>query len=156
MNLFRLWTPNAGEGKNNNVATALFALAGDTLVYLAGAAIIGLGSFILVPIYIRYLTPAEFGVYALVDVIILILVTVTQLGFGVSYLKWFADIEPSRRGELLGSTLAVGAMAATIGGALLALAVAGPWGERWLQTGIEVSPGHCCRWLCWKTCRDCC
>jgi len=135
MNLFRLWTPNAGEGKNNNVATALFALAGDTLVYLAGAAIIGLGSFILVPIYTRYLTPAEFGVYALVDVTILILVTVTQLGFGVSYLKWFADIEPSRRGELLGSTLAVGAMAATIGGALLALAVAGPWGERWLQTG---------------------
>ena len=135
MNLFRLWTPNAGEGKNNNVATALFALAGDTLVYLAGAAIIGLGSFILVPIYIRYLTPAEFGVYALVDVIILILVTVTQLGFGVSYLKWFPDIEPSRRGELLCSTLAVGAMAATIGGALLALAVAGPLGERWLQTG---------------------
>jgi O-antigen/teichoic acid export membrane protein len=117
------------------ITAALFALAGDSLVYLAGAAVIGLGNFVLVPLYTRYLAPAEFGVYALVDITILILVTVTQLGFGVSYLKWFADIEPSRRGELLGSTLAVGALAATIGGALLALAVAGPWGERWLQTG---------------------
>jgi len=120
---------------NDPLMAALFALAGDSLIYLAGAAMIGLGNFVLVPLYTRYLAPAEFGVYALVDVTILILVTVTQLGFGVSYLKWFAEIELSRRGELLGSTLVVGALAATIGGALLALAVAGPWGERWLQTG---------------------
>ena len=120
---------------NDPLTAALFALVGDSLIYLVGAAMIGLGNFVLVPLYTRYLAPAEFGVYALVDVTILILVKVTQLGFGVSYLKWFADIEPSRRGELLGSTLAVGALAATIGGALLALAVASPWGERWLQTG---------------------
>jgi O-antigen/teichoic acid export membrane protein len=56
------------------------------------------------------------------------------LGFGVSYLKWFADVGQSRRGELLGSTLIVGALAAVIGGVLLALAVASPLGERWLQT----------------------
>ncbi len=122
------------EGRSNHVVTALFSLAGDTIVYLAGIVMIGLGNFVLVPLYTRYLSPAEFGVYTLVDVTILILVTVTQLGFGVSYLKWFADVEPSQRGELLGSTLSVGALAAIIGGALLALAVAGPLGERWLQT----------------------
>ena len=121
--------------KSNNVAVTLFSLARDTFVYLAGIATIGLGNFILVPIYTRYLAPVEFGVYSLVDVSILILVTVTQLGFGVSYLKWFADIEPFRRGELLGSTLVVGALASIIGGVLLTLAVASPLGERWLQTG---------------------
>jgi len=134
MNLTRLRTLVAEKDKGDPVMMALLALARDSLVYLAGAAMIGLGNFVLVPLYTRYLAPAEFGVYALVDIIVLILVTVTQLGFGVSYLKWFADVGRSRRGELLGSTLTVGAMAAAIGGGLLALAVASPMGERWLQT----------------------
>ena len=135
MNMAHLRTLVTEKFGNDPLMAALFALVGDSLVYLAGAAMIGLGNFVLVPLYTRYLAPAEFGVYALVDVTILIFVTVTQLGFGVSYLKWFADIELSRRGELLGSTLTIGALAAAIGGALLALAVAGPLGERWLQTG---------------------
>lgn len=134
MNLTRLRTIAAGKGKGDPVMTALFALAGDSLVYLVGAAMMGLGNFVLVPLYTRRLAPAEFGVYALVDITVLILVTVTRLGFGVSYLKWFADVGTSRRGELLGSTLIVGALAAAIGGGLLTLAVASPLGGRWLQT----------------------
>lgn len=134
MNLTRLRTPITKKGEEDPIVKALLALAGDSLVYVAGAAMIGLGNFILVPLYTRYLAPAEFGVYALMDIAILVVVMVTQLGFGVSYLKWFADIGRSRRGELLGSTLSVGALAAAIGGGLLALAVASPLGERWLQT----------------------
>jgi len=99
MNLTRLRTLVAEKDKGDPVMMALLALARDSLVYLAGAAMIGLGNFVLVPLYTRYLAPAEFGVYALVDIIVLILVTVTQLGFGVSYLKWFADVGRSRRGE---------------------------------------------------------
>ena len=134
MNIAHLWGSVREKWETDSLLRPLFALAGDLLVYLVGAAIIGLGNFILMPLYTRHLNPAEFGIYALVDVTILILVTVTQLGFGVSYLKWFADIERSRRGELLGSTLISGALAASIGGGLLALAAASPLGERWLQT----------------------
>lgn len=134
MNLTRLRMLVAEKGQGDPVMMALFALARDSSIYMVGTAMIGLGNFILVPLYTRYLAPAEFGVYTLVDIAVLILVTVTQLGFGVSYLKWFADIGQSRRGELLGSTLTVGALAATIGGGLLAAGVASPLGERWLQT----------------------
>ncbi len=124
----------AERSRNDPVLAALFALAGDSLVYLLGAALIGVGNFVLVPLYTRHLSPKEFGVYALVDVTILICVTITQLGLGVSYLKWFADTEPSRRGEILSSTLVVGALAAIAGGVVLALVVAGPLGEQWLRT----------------------
>lgn len=46
----------------------------DYTVYFAGAIAIGLGNFILVPFYTRSLTTHEFGVYAIVDVTILLLV----------------------------------------------------------------------------------
>jgi O-antigen/teichoic acid export membrane protein len=134
MNLGHLRTLTTGRVEGDPLVKALFALAGDSLVYLAGAAMIGLGNFVLVPLYTRYLAPAEFGVYALVDISALILVTVTQLGFGVSYLKWFAKVGRLRRGELLGSTLTIGALAAIVGGGLLAMAIARPLGEQWLQT----------------------
>jgi len=124
----------AENDKLDPIASALSALVGDSLVYLIGSAAIGLGNIILIPLYTRYLSPAQFGVYALVDIAVLILVMVTQLGFGVSYMKWFADSGGSRRDELLGSTLTIGALAAGIGGGLLSLAVASPMGEHWLQT----------------------
>jgi O-antigen/teichoic acid export membrane protein len=116
------------------IAKTVFALASDSAVYWAGSALIGVGNFILIPLYTRYLAPAEFGAYALVDIVVLIIVTITRLGLGISYLKWFADVGESRRGELLGSTLAAGMVAATLGGILLALAVASPASEHWLQT----------------------
>lgn len=134
MNLTRLRIFIAERSEGSPIGATLVALAKDSMVYLVGAALIGLGNFVLVPLYTRYLTPAEFGMYALVDISILIIVTVTQLGFGVSYLKWFADAGPLRRSELLGSTLIVGALAASIGGGLSALTVASPIGEQWLQT----------------------
>jgi O-antigen/teichoic acid export membrane protein len=133
MMLSRLRILVTEKGKGDPVVAALFALAKDSLVYLIGAAMIGLGNFVLVPLYTRYLAPAEFGVYALVDITVLILVTTTQLGLGVSYLKWFVDLGSSRRGELLGSTLSVGGLTAAVGGELLALAIASPFGEQWLQ-----------------------
>src|SRR5690606_9161966 len=95
-------------------------LARDYIIYFAGAIAIGLGNFILVPLYTRSLTAQGFGVYAIIDVTILLLVLVTQLGFGVSYLKWFANIELSQRGELLGSSLILSISAAFIGGLGLA------------------------------------
>jgi len=132
--LARWRTLLADKGKNNPVLAGLLALANDSAIYLVGVVMIGLGNLVLVPLYTRHLTLAEFGVYALVDITVLILVTVTQLGFGVSYLKWFAELDPSRRGELLGSTLMISSLAAALGGGFLMTAVASPLGEQWLQT----------------------
>jgi len=120
---------------SQNIDTiSYFSLAKDTFVYLVGYALSGLAGFILLPIYTRSLTPSDFGVYALLDVTILVIVTVTQLGLNVSYLKWFADEGVSRRSELLGTVLIGGTIAAVVGGGLLTLAVVSPLGEQWLQT----------------------
>jgi O-antigen/teichoic acid export membrane protein len=106
----------------------------DSLVYLFGAGLLGLGNFILVPLYTRTLRPDQFGVYALVDIGILILALVTQLKLDVAYLKAFADVDASGHRNLLGSVLLAGAGAALLGGAALTLTVASPLGARILQT----------------------
>ncbi|GIV88352.1 MAG: hypothetical protein KatS3mg087_2127 [Patescibacteria group bacterium] len=118
----------------NSNTIGYFSLAKDTFVYLVGSALSGLASFILLPIYTRSLTPSDFGVYALLDVTILVIVTVAQVGLSVSYLKWFADEGVSRRSELLGTVLIGGAIVAVVGGGLLTLVVVSPLGEQLLQT----------------------
>jgi O-antigen/teichoic acid export membrane protein len=120
--------------KQEPIGAALVSLAGDSAVYFTGAILIGLGNVILVPLYTRCLPPREFGVYALVDVTVLLLVSLTALKLDVSYLKWFADVEPTRRSELLGSTLLAGLATSFLGGLVLFVLIAGHPGELWLQT----------------------
>jgi len=124
------------------IGATLLSLAGDSTVYLAGGILIGLGNIILVPLYTRILSPREFGVYALVDITVLLLVAVSALKLDVSYLKWFADLAPSRRGELLGSTLLTGVGVSLLCGLILSISVAGPLGEFWLHTSA-----HSYAWL---------
>jgi O-antigen/teichoic acid export membrane protein len=120
--------------KREPVAAALVSLANDSAVYLAGGLLIGLGNVILVPLYTRTLTPREFGVYALVDVTVLLAATVSALKMDVSYLKWFADSDPLRQRELLGSTLLAGLTASALCGIVLSLTVASRIGDLWLRT----------------------
>lgn len=118
---------------NGYVAT----LVGDSLIYLIGAGLVGAGNVVLLPLYTRCLDAAHFGAYALLDVSILIVVMIAQLGFGITYLKWFADLDRSRHGELLGSVAAVTLVTGVICGILLSAGVrysafwtpmAGRWG----------------------------
>jgi O-antigen/teichoic acid export membrane protein len=120
--------------KGEPIGATLVSLASDSTVYLAGGILIGLGSIILLPLYTRTLSPREFGVYALVDVTVLMLVAVSALKLDVAYLKWFADVLPSRRGELLGSTLLTGLCVSLVTGLILSISVAGRLGEYWLHT----------------------
>lgn len=113
---------------------AFRALIGDSLIYLAGSVALGFGNFLLVPLYTRHLTPSEFGIFALVDVTVLVLVTVTQLKLDVSYLKWFADLNPARHASLLGSVVSIGVATSLIGGGLLAFTIASSFGQSWLRT----------------------
>jgi O-antigen/teichoic acid export membrane protein len=119
------------------IGAALLGLAGDSTVYLAGGLLVGLGSVILIPLYTRYLTLREFGVYALIDVLVLLVVAVSCLKMDVSYLKWFADIDSSKRGELLGSTVLTGLTASLAGGAIISLFAASRQGELWLQAPVR-------------------
>lgn len=122
---------------------ALYPLARDSTVYLAGAVVVGLGNFVLVPLYTRFLTPADFGAYALIEISLLITVTVTQLGLGTTYLRWYAETEPDHRGEILASSVAAGSLAAAIGGFALAVILSGPRAGQWLARQPLVA------WLLW-------
>jgi O-antigen/teichoic acid export membrane protein len=118
------------------IGAALISLVSDSAAYLAGGVLLGLGNVVLIPLYTRTLAPREFGVYALLDVTILLLVAVTALKLDVSYLKWFADLEPERRGELLGTTLLTGLGASACGGMILFLLVASRLGESWFHVSV--------------------
>jgi O-antigen/teichoic acid export membrane protein len=109
---------------------SLLPLVQQSAIYLMGAALVGLGNFVLVPLYTRYLSAEEFGVYALVEISLFMAVTTTQLGLGTTYVRWYAETEEARRGELLGSCGAAALVAALAGGGLL-VALAGPSGFRW-------------------------
>src|ERR1700730_3779327 len=111
--------PSPHDPPVHRLGSALRALGSDSLVYMFGAGLLGLRGFILVALYTRTLHQHQFGVYALVDISTLILGLVTQLKLDVAYLKTFADVDASRRRDLLGSVLLAGAGTALLGGVAL-------------------------------------
>jgi len=117
----------------------LYPLAKHSMVYLAGAVLLGLGNFVLVPMYTRFLTPSDFGAYALIEISLLIAVTTTQMGLGTTYLRWYAETEPGRRGEILASSVAAGAAAAALGGSILAAVMSGPLGREWIGSNTRAA-----------------
>jgi O-antigen/teichoic acid export membrane protein len=119
--------------RRDPIGATLFSLSSDSAVYLAGAMLIGLCNVVLVPLYTRTLGPREFGVYALLDITVLLVVAVAALKMDVSYLKWLADTEPSLRATLFGSMLLTGLATSAVGGGALFAFVASQAGVRWLQ-----------------------
>ncbi|MGB6832368.1 MAG: oligosaccharide flippase family protein [Candidatus Acidiferrum sp.] len=117
---------------NHPLLAALYPLAKHSMVYLAGAVLVGLGNFVLVPLYTRYLTPSDFGAYALIEISLLITVTTTQMGLGTTYLRWYAETEAAKRGEILASSVAAGSAAAVLGGVILVAVMNGPLGREWI------------------------
>lgn len=106
----------------DSFAGSLLSLGSDSFQYLVGLALIGLANMILVPLYTRYLSPEEFGVYGLIEIAVLASIAVSSLGFNVSYVKWFAETESARIPCLLGTQLWVGTAASgAVGFAFVAL-----------------------------------
>jgi O-antigen/teichoic acid export membrane protein len=129
----RGWFPSIAALRGDAIGATLVSLVNDSATYLLGGVLLGAGNVILIPLYTRTLRPSEFGAYALVDVTILLLVAVTALKLDVSYLKWFAELEPVRRPELLGATLIAGLGASLLGGSILTAFIASPLSHAWLQ-----------------------
>ena len=114
---FAQWGPMQKAIAEHPLLATLYPLAKNSMIYLAGAVLLGLGNFVLVPMYTRFLAPSDFGAYALIEISLLIAVTTTQMGLGTTYLRWYAETEVARRGEILASSVAAGLVAAAIGGA---------------------------------------
>ena len=93
----RSWLQSLAALRQDAIGGALVSLVNDSATYLLGGVLLGAGNVILIPLYTRTLRPSEFGAFALVDVTVLLLVAITALKFDVSYLKWFAELEPARR-----------------------------------------------------------
>lgn len=129
----RSWLQSLAALRQDAIGGALVSLANDSATYLLGGVLLGAGNVILIPLYTRTLRPSEFGAFALVDVTVLLLVAITALKFDVSYLKWFAELEPARRPELLGTTLIAGLGASLLGGIVLTAFIASPVSHAWLQ-----------------------
>jgi len=113
----------------------LVGLFADSGIYLLGAALVGAGNFILVPLYTRYLTPSQFGLYTLLDLAILIAVTLSTLRLEVAFLKWFG--EGPRGYAVLSTTLITSGLCGAVAGGLFALFLQSNLAQAW---NIAVAP----------------
>jgi O-antigen/teichoic acid export membrane protein len=108
------------------------ALAGDAFVYMLGAAAMGLGNVILIPLYVRSLTVSEFAVFSLIELAILFSWVIAQMGLVSAYLKWFADTPKSEHSALLGSSLIYNLATSVFAGLLLWFVISTPLGMKWV------------------------
>jgi O-antigen/teichoic acid export membrane protein len=116
----------------NEFSVVLRNLIGDSAQYLAGLVLMGVASIILLPLYMRYLNPAQFGLYALVEVSSLALIAIAGLGFNTGYLKWHAEEDGKNGSRLMGSMLVTNGATALVMGGALAVAVRSDAGARLL------------------------
>ena len=119
------------SGHTGGFRTAILGMVGDSAQYLVGLALLSVANVVLVPLYTRKITPAQFGVYALIDISVLGLLTVASLGLNVAYLKWFAEAKPSEIPALFSDMLLPGCAAASILGLTFSLLLLSPLGARW-------------------------
>lgn len=118
------------QSAQDGFSRTLLELLGDSAQYFVGLVVMGLTTTILLPLYMRYLSPREFGLYALIEVTALGLMVVSGLGFNVSYLKSFADNGEKRFLDSFGTMLVTGGVSAALGGAVLAVFARSPMGVR--------------------------
>lgn len=118
----------------NPLSATLFSMVHDSSVYLVGSAIVGLGNIVLIPLYTRYLTADQFGLYSLIDIAILVTVTISQLGLGIAYLKQFAESERRHQQKrLFGTIVITGLITSIVGGFFVVALISSPIGEYWFE-----------------------
>lgn len=118
------------------------ALAQDYLGYLVSTGLVSLGGLLLLPLITAYLSPAEIGLYSLIETAHMLGITISLLGMKFAYLYFFAHANPADRAALLGTAMfltvgagaAIGALLWTIfaSAPLLALFNAPVLAEAWL------------------------
>jgi O-antigen/teichoic acid export membrane protein len=98
-------------------------LGKHTLVYTAGIIIGKAASFVMLPVYTRYLSPADYGVLELLGMTLDVIGMITGVGLVTGVFKFFSEAEDPKEKRVVISTAAIGA--ATLAGltTLLGLAI---------------------------------
>src|SRR3546814_18435340 len=90
MRLPRLAAPAAPEALDGPPAFAV-ALRHDYGSYLVSLGLISLGNIVLLPIITAYLSPADLGLYSLVETTMIQGITFSLLGLKFAYIYYYAN-----------------------------------------------------------------
>lgn len=96
------------------------SLGKQSAIYGAGIILGKLASFIMLPVYTRYLTPADYGVLELLSMTIDVIGMIAGIGLGSAVFKFYADAEEGRgKAEVIGtaglSAIVLGSVTAALG-----------------------------------------
>ena len=97
-------------------------LGKHTLVYTAGIIIGKVASFVMLPVYTRYLTPADYGVLELLGMTIDVIGMITSVGIVAGVFKFYSEEDDTRLKNAVISTAALSAVALATTTSLLGLA----------------------------------
>lgn len=92
------------------MSSQIRALGRHSLVYGAGIILGKLASFIMLPVYTRYLTPADYGVLELLGMTIDVIGMIAGIGLASSVFKFYADAEGQEEKNRVISTAAIAAV----------------------------------------------
>jgi O-antigen/teichoic acid export membrane protein len=96
------------------------------MIYGVGVAVSRMAGFIMLPIYTRYLRPADYGVLELLSMTVDVIGLLTTMGLAATIFKFYAQVESARdKDEIVGSAwiMLAGVAAFVLVGGLLA----SPW-----------------------------
>ncbi|HEU0080047.1 MAG TPA: oligosaccharide flippase family protein [Longimicrobiaceae bacterium] len=97
------------------------SLGKQSAIYGAGIVVGKLASFIMLPVYTRYLTPADYGVLELLSMTIDVIGMIAGIGLGSAVFKFYADAQDTEgKAEVIGTA---GLSAMTLGSVTAALGV---------------------------------
>ena len=82
----------------------------QSAIYAAGIIVGKLASFIMLPVYTRYLTPADYGVLELLSMTIDVVGMIAGIGIGAAVFKFYADAEDVPAKDRVISTAGVSAV----------------------------------------------
>src|SRR5207248_5236947 len=85
--------------------SALGELAGKGLVYGIGASFNGLVASVLIPFFKNQLTAAEYGRYAIAEMVLNLNLVLLGLGMNVAILARYPSVPPAERNRFFGSIL---------------------------------------------------
>lgn len=94
-------------------------LLGTTAIYSAGTLLTQFVSFLLLPLYTRYLTPADYGVLSLIVVVQSVMTLLSDLSISSAVFRFYHSVEDLTERRRLLATALVSVLA--IGGGLLLL-----------------------------------
>ena len=113
-------------------------LARASAFYTVGNFLPRIGSFLLLPLYVRFLSTSEYGTVSLVTSVAAVLTIVYRLGLDGALMRLHFDETGPRLRALYSTTTAVAVLAAAIGSALAALVLAPFFGT--LFSGLAFVP----------------